>query len=686
MTRAAQILGGALALCVLWLAWRLGGGPMGLAYLTGYVLATAPGWPVGWRLFGRRHAAGWIAGGLLGYAFTAWGIWAVTVAGLELPIERVVVWTVMTAAIWACLWRDRPPLVSLPDWASRDTVALLVMLWSVPVLTGPAFLKIGALDAEGNRCYRAYFTADVVWHVALVSEVKRFEPPLRNPYTADRELHYYWTYFYVPPAIASVAPRFFGDDPMPWVLINAIGAGLLFVGSLFVFTWCARPRAALTLTSVALVFFAASAEGTYLLQYLWRDGQPLSEIRNYNVDAVTRWVYDGLTVDNLPRSLWYTPQHAGACALGLIALMTLLAARGMVVAPALQRRGFLLTRLFAGLALAAAVTFSPLLGGMFALIYGLAAALQALMTDWRRAPVTITGHALAALPVVLAIGALAAAGMIEGAGDAMHIGFVGYARRYPVTTLVFVLGPVLIPALAALWPKRFPPMLAPAAVGLIAGIALFYLGSLPFRDPIWVGWRAGQIMLVSLPALLARVLAFGWDRWRVPTAIAATLIALVGLPTTALDAYNSQDIANIEMGAGFRWTVRLTPSQQEALRWIRQTTYPSAIVQPDIVSRGSDTWTLIPTFAQRRMYAGIPISLLYEEEYKARAELVRQAFATTNGEEAWHIFKEGRVQYVYVDTAEKRAYPPEAIAKFGADEAHFSRVFRNADVDVYLVR
>ena len=86
------------------------------------------------------------------------------------------------------------------------------------------------------------------------------------------------------------------------------------MGTLFLFTWCARPRAALAFVSVSLVFLAASAEGAYILERLWQTGGPLDALRNYNIDAVTRLVFDGLSVDDLPRSLWYTPQHAAGCA------------------------------------------------------------------------------------------------------------------------------------------------------------------------------------------------------------------------------------------------------------------------------------------------------------------------------------------------------------------------------------
>ena len=47
----------------------------GLAYLFVYVLAILPGVPLGTALFGRRHAAGWVAGALAGYALTGAASW-----------------------------------------------------------------------------------------------------------------------------------------------------------------------------------------------------------------------------------------------------------------------------------------------------------------------------------------------------------------------------------------------------------------------------------------------------------------------------------------------------------------------------------------------------------------------------------------------------------------------------------
>jgi hypothetical protein len=683
--RLAWVSSTLLGLAVLAVAWRLGHGSAGLAYAGAYVLATMPGWPLGWRLFGSRHAGGWIAGALLGYALSAWTVWASTSLGYTASWQRIAAWAVVTAVAWATLVRARPPLVALPAWTSRDTVALTLVLALVPLLVARPFARVGERDAAGTSYYRAYFTADVVWHAALTTELRRFTPPPRNPYTADRPLHYYWTYFQVPAAITAAAPRTFGDDPLPWLLINATGAGLLFFAVLFLFAWTARPRAGIAAVGTALVALCASAEGSYFAWRLWLTEGPLDALRDNNIDAVTRLVFDGLTIDNLPRSLWYTPQHAGACALGLIAL-TIAAAGGPAAAIG--------ARALAGAALAAALTMSPLLGGVFSVIYGVSLVVASIGLPWPAAWRAIVGQGLAAAVAALGALALIGAGMVEGAGDALHIGFAGYARHDPVGTLALALGPALacaLPALVWVLPFRMTreerTRILPAATALVVGVLLFYFASLPYRDPIWVGWRAGQIMLVALPGLVATTLAWGLSLRAWPIAPGAVAVAaLVGLPTTVIDAFNAQDIENRHMGAGFRLSVDISAAEQDALLWLRLATPPTAIVQVDVAARGSDSWTLIPTFAQRRMYAGLPISLLAEPVYRERADAVAAAFDTADAADAYRIFRAGDVRYVYVGDAERRAHRAEALAKFDQSPDAFRRVFENPAVTIYEVR
>ena len=120
-----------------------------------------------------------------------------------------VAWGALVALSWGTGLIDRAPLIAWLSWTRRDSLALTLTLVMVPALVGTAFVKAGTTDGGGAH-HRAYFTTVVLWHSALTTET----------YTADRELHYYWTCFMVAPAIASRAPDVFGDAPLPWLLIN----------------------------------------------------------------------------------------------------------------------------------------------------------------------------------------------------------------------------------------------------------------------------------------------------------------------------------------------------------------------------------------------------------------------------------------------------------------------------------
>jgi uncharacterized membrane protein len=193
-------------------------------------------------------------------------------------------------------------------------------------------------------------------------------------------------------------------------------------------------------------------------------------------------------------------------------------------------------------------------------------------------------------------------------------------------------------------------------------------------------------MLVALPGLVAASIAWGWTSWPRATVVAVALAAVIGLPTTVADAFNAQDIETREMGARFRLSMGLNQAEQDALLWLQLATPADAVVQVDVNARHADTWTLIPTFAQRRMYAGLPISLLDEPEYHRRTAAVVAAYRAGDAAEAHRIFRAGHVDYVYVGDAERRVHPPEALAKFDRAPDFFTRVFENRAVTIYAVR
>jgi hypothetical protein len=651
---------------VIWASAGFGG----VVYALIYVLGVMPGLPIGFALFGRAHAAGWVAGILFGYGLLQLTLWAVIAVGVASGTAFLVAWLALAIAAWAvdARWR-RVALIALPAWTRADTTALFLTLLLVPALMGPPYVNLGRADAEGNRYYRAYFTADFVWHSALSYELGKFDLPPRNPYMAPRAMNYYWTYFLLPASVASTAPAPL-DDVQDCLKSNAILAASAMLAALFLVVRTAVTKPGIAALAVMLAAVAASYEGTHTLIDFQRRGLPYDLLRNMNIDAVTAWLWSGLRVDNMPRSMWYTPQHTTAVALGLVGVFSAIAGGANVRAPG---------ALGAGVALGLATTTNPFLGAAFSAIYGAVVLLDTLVrrSGWR----VLARHATAALPVVLAVAWGTLSRMTDGAGSAVTLGFVGFARNRPLQTLLFSLGPILIPAVAGLWPGRSLPWrpVAAAVAGIAIGLVLLYF--VRISEASWVGFRAGQILIVSIPILLARTLEF------LPAALRWTLVILVlvaGLPTTIIDTYNAQDIDNRRQGPGFRWTLWTTSAQQEAFAWLREHTPDDAIVQMEPMVRGREHWTLIPSFAGRRMAAGLPISLLPLPQYEERSEIVQQMYATPDPRIAWNIAKRFQISYVYVDTAEMSEYPA-GMGKFG-ESRYFERAFENSEVRIYRVR
>ena len=118
--------------------------------------------------------------------------------------------------------------------------------------------------------------------------------------------------------------------------------------------------------------------------------------------------------------------------------------------------------------------------------------------------------------------------------------------------------------------------------------------------------------------------------------------------------------------------------------WIRAQTQADAIVQMEPMVRGREHWTLIPSFAGRRMAAGLPISLLPQPEYTETSELVRSIYQGASAEAASDTARRLRIDYLYVDGTDMAAYP-DGVRKFDEHPALFSKVFSSGDARVYRV-
>ena len=670
MTRLSSIASILLAVCVLALTAVLGG-PRGFVYLLLLAFAAAPGLPLGFALFGRRHAGGWIAGLLLGYALTAFAWWTVLFLHVASTPAFAAAWVIVLAAAWAAASRLRSPAVALPEWTRNDTAALALVLLLVPVLVAAPFARLGSEDSTGTRQYRAYFIADFVWHTALVAELTKNTQPPRNPYLAAEPMHYYWTYFVVPTAIVEAT-----GVPIEQALeLNAVGAALLLVAAIFLAAWASLPRRPMAVAlAVAMTILAASAEGLAATVDLLRRGHSLAELRNLNIDAIASWAFKGLRIDDLPRAMWYTPQHSMAYALGLLALP-------VAIAGGLRARTAAIW--LAGIALGASLAFDPLVGAFLSLVYGVAVLID--FARVRGRPLEILRHGFAAIPVFAAFGWCMLNGVAGGAVGALHYGVFGPGSHAPLITFLLSFGPLLIPVAIGLWPSRGHALngVWPAVTGVVLSVLLMHLVTLT-TDVFWVGFRGGHLFFVLVPPLVALGLVRLWKPGLKAWAVAmVALVFAAGLPTTVIDAYNAQDVENRSMGPGFHWTVVVTPAEQQALAWIRTNTPPEAVVQAEPIVRGRETWSLIPSLAERRMAAGNGIPLP-GPDYGPGSRQVREIYASTDAAAACTAARALGIDYLYADATERTAYPA-GVAKFDSDPACFTPVFRNAEATVYAV-
>lgn len=642
------------------------GGTGALRAFAVFVFALLPGLPVGLRMYGRQHAGAWVAGALLGYAMSTLAVWAARVMAPGSAAMIVAVWAGAMMLSWTAWWRPTAaPWLGGPRWTRRDVRALALVLLIVPVLMYRPLARVNSVSDDQSLRVRAYFTADFVWHMAVVAELQKDATPPINPYLAPRPLHYYWGYFLVPTAATRLA-----QVPIDLALeVNAVGTALLLAAALFLLAHTAFPQRPWTVAgAVLLTVVASSAEGLAAMAYVYRESGGFSGVRDLNVDAISRGV-GGLRIDDLPRAFWYVPQHSMSYTAGVMAIAAVQAGWSAPAAGIMAN----------GCLLAVSSLFNPFVGAIFCATYAATASARV----WTHGRVRdILRHALAALPVVAALIWVTLNRMVDGAGGVLAFGFNDPARQAPVLAFLLSFGPILLLLVLGLWPSRRLPRspVAGAAFGMALSIALMHLLVMTV-DLFWIGFRTGHVVLVLAPPLVTRALLLLESVNRRVLAAAVVVVVAAGTPTTVIDTFNAQDVENTRPGPGFRWTVRLSAAERAALGWVRTETAREAVVQMDPTIRGRDTWTLIPSYGERRMAAGEPISLMHETDYDTRSARVAALFGAADAYSAWQSARELGIDYLYVGQEERRAYP-SVLALSGP---YFSVAYANPDVTILHV-
>ena len=139
------------------------------------------------------------------------------------------------------------------------------------------------------------------------------------------------------------------------------------------------------------------------------------------------------------------------------------------------------------------------------------------------------------------------------------------------------------------------------------------------------------------------------------------------------------------MGPGFPWTLTVSPAQQEALAWVRTNT-------PDTASCRWIQWSAAAATgaSSRRLRSvgwrrGLPISLLPDPGLSSIIARGPPHLRSADPARAHDIARELRIDYLWVDDNERRAYQG-GVAAIDAAPGYFKPVFRNSEVAIYQVR
>jgi hypothetical protein len=637
--------------------------------------------------------AGWLAplafGPLIGQALGSLALTGLWIAGERGP------WLIVVAAVLVAMLmvpaRKLAGRFRLPATEPGDAVALALLLLVVPIIVGVPFAHVGEITANGQD-YRAYFTADYVWRRAVVSELAKGDVLPVNPFYAGDPMHYYW----MPHVLSAVQYRFAGGwatlDEL--LLIRSISIDAVLMTFLYgmVRTFGVRPWA--SATGVAFVVLSSSFEGLYALFDYARNGVPLRDVKNLNIDAISRWWFQGIPIDGLQRLLFYQPHHAVGYGIGMIGLLA-------IARRERARDGAAFA--IAGICLGLSIAISSFAGGMLtvaAAIYEGAAVMKNL--DLRRAFV----HAIAAaIPLAAAVALTYGLRYVDTSGSVVAFELNRMAARdfWRVTLLSF--GPVLLLSMAAIpWLVRSAFARGPRdadfaswggarasaeRVGIFGALAVscvifYFFVNVRDHQDVYVGWRVGHFLFISATVVIAilferlakaPVRPLGWA--------AVAVLGLMGLPTTAIDVYNTQDITNHGPAPAGNWTLRLTPDDRQVFAWIKDNTDPKDVFQVDPVERGSHHWAYLPAFAERRMAAGLPISMIPLAKYEAASNTVRQLY-----EEAPLLAYEravrANIDYIIVGPQE-RAVHPGVEDRFDSVEELMPVAFRNGTISIYRV-
>ena len=613
----------------------------------------------------------------LGYVAGAVTCAALRLVGVSSPFAVLAAITGLALVLIWAFRRPQPGVIALVRLDAPDRLALAV-LWLLTLgVVGPVFALVGNTTPLG-LAYRAYFNADLFVHMTVVAEFAKGTSPLANPFSPLEAFPYYWTYFTLPGVFSQLRSTL-PVDPAIMLTDTAMALVFLSVGFLAVRNFGASALA--TAISWATILLASSFEGAYFLWDQIATGKPIAEFREWNIDAVTRWVWNLPGVDGFQRAMWWTPQHLMALTLVFVLLLVIARARRVnTVAPSILE----------GLLLGAMLAISSFNGTLLVGSYAVAQIAILAADRGRGFGAWLASRSIAAIIVVVCLGLTLGLGMVQSTPNAFLIGWNRFFLRGPWTFVFLSFGPALFLAPLGLRAAfRASSRLVITLASILAVITVVFLFvDLRGHENTQVTFRTGHLMYLCLGILLA----FAIDNWRAAggvrsIALSALLLlgAIVALPTVALDWYNARDISNIENSPGnFPWTVHISPDDDAAAQYIHAVLPPTATVQTDALPRDRNTWAFVTAFARRRMAVGNGLFTLNPLRYQPAMARVHEAYQSPSAEVAHTAFVELGVDYFYVGDVERKVNGA-SVQKFALHPSLFQPVYWRGSVEVFKV-
>ncbi|HSE41986.1 MAG TPA: hypothetical protein VLH08_14575, partial [Acidobacteriota bacterium] len=530
------------------------------------------------------------------------------------------------------LYRKLPPSEDSSGWNKIDWILLFVWLFCTLAVLAVPYAHVG-LPVSGGHAYRAYFNTDFFRHMAVAANLANHGIPPENPYFNNHVLRYYWFFHIIPAYWIKLFPSF--SLPYLMVQFHALLA-LMFCASLYTairhFTEQKRVRILL----LPLFLFGGSYEGMYLLIHFFGEQLSWMTFREWNVDAVLRWLFRAPQVDTLFRGMLYGPQHM----IGLITFILLLLT--WKTATTLSKRLFLYVLLFS------VTGFTVIIAGALILGYAVLLLLETIREPRLKWKELLFSAALG-LSFLAAYFLLFQMFGTKGGEVQFQINYFVLANIAKYILLNW--GAILIAGVAGIIfsSKKIPKTFLLFYLALCFLFIIFVNIDVPGLSEITL--KMGILSYVILLIFAAGF--FDNRRFSTPAlCVALTIMLLPALVTFAMDWYNNQDVWNT------KFTSVISREDQEVYDWMQKNLEKDACVQSTLGDEGflEGYVTEIPALARRPVYLGDKVhSRLYQiskEEVQFRDKIVTKIFHSYSAGQISALAQRAGINYFFVSSQE----------------------------------